>query len=115
MTLSRRLLLGGAAAIPAAAALPAAATESPGNSGNSRGNFGGKSFRQPRDVSEELLDQWADAPGAHPLVPDISHAGYRGGERPRRPRTVARVTDFGARPGSTEDAGPAAGTAGCRL
>src|SRR4051812_17489817 len=98
MSVSRRLLLGGAAAIPAAAVLPAgpaAATEDPGNFGNSAGNSGGKpgnsggkSFRHPRDVSEELLDQWADASGAHPLVPDISHAGYRGGERPCRPRTV---------------------------
>jgi hypothetical protein len=59
------------------------------------------------DLSEELLNEWAEAPGTHPLIPDISHAGYRGGERPRRPRVVARVTDFGARPGSTTDAAPA--------
>lgn len=86
--LTRRLLLGGAAALPVSAALPATATGVPS---------GGTAAR--KDISAELLDQWAEAPGTHPLIPDISHAGYRGGERPRRPRVVARVTDFGARPG----------------
>jgi len=95
MKLTRRLLLGSAAAIPAAAltGTTAAATPSVAN--------------RPRDLSEELITQWADARGAHPLIPDISHAGYRGGERPRRPRTIARVTDFGAHSGSTTDAAPA--------
>jgi hypothetical protein len=94
MTLSRRLLLGSAAAIPAAGlvgAAPARAVQSAG----------------PSDVSTELIAEWAEAPGTHPLIPDISHAGYRGGERPRAPRTIARVTDFGARPGSATDAAPA--------
>ncbi|GAA0933763.1 hypothetical protein GCM10009554_19260 [Kribbella koreensis] len=86
--LSRRLLLGGAVALPAAAALPASAAVVPS---------GGTATRGREDVSAELLDQWAEAPGTHPLIPDISHAGYGGGERPRRPRVVARVTDFGAR------------------
>ena len=92
---SRRLLLGGAAAVPVAgltAALPATASATAGKA---------------KDLSEELLNEWAEAPGTHPLIPDISHAGYRGGERPRRPRVVARVTDFGAGPGSTADAAPA--------
>ncbi len=90
MMLSRRLLLGSAAAIPAAGLL----STSPAHAGS-------------RDTSSQLLAEWAEAPGTHPLIPDISHAGYRGGERPRAPRTVARVTDFGARPGSTTDAAPA--------
>lgn len=94
--LTRRLLLGGAAALPAAVALPAAAVPS-----------GGTIDRRARDVSAELLDQWAAAPGAHPLIPDISHAGYRGGERPRRPRVVARVTDFGARADLSADSAAA--------
>jgi hypothetical protein len=90
MMLSRRLLLGSAAAIPAAGLL----TTGPAHAGS-------------RDTSSELIAEWAEAPGTHPLIPDISHAGYRGGERPRAPRTIARVTDFGARPGSTADAAPA--------
>jgi hypothetical protein len=90
MMLSRRLLLGSAAAIPAAGLLPTG----PAHAGS-------------RDTSSELIAEWAEAPGTHPLIPDISHAGYRGGERPRAPRTSARVTDFGARPGSTADAAPA--------
>ncbi len=96
--LSRRLLLGGAAAIPAGAALPAAL---PGIAAAIPPH--GTATRKPKDISAELLDQWAKAPGTHPLIPDISHAGYRGGERPRRPRVVARVTDFGARPDLATD------------
>ncbi|GAB2562321.1 glycosyl hydrolase family 28-related protein [Kribbella endophytica] len=90
MMLSRRLLLGSAAAIPAAGLLST-----------------GPAQASSRDTSTELLAEWSEAPGTHPLIPDISHAGYRGGERPRAPRTIARVTDFGARPGSTADAAPA--------
>ncbi|WP_242002175.1 glycoside hydrolase family 55 protein [Kribbella steppae] len=37
----------------------------------------------------------------------MSYAGYRGGSRPRRPGVVARVTDFGARPGSSDDSAAA--------
>ncbi|WBQ05160.1 glycosyl hydrolase family 28-related protein [Kribbella sp. CA-293567] len=104
---SRRLLLGGAAALPAAAALPmAAAVPAAAAPVPSRGTTA-----KPRDLSEELLNQWAEANGAHPLIPDISHAGYLGGERPRRPKVVARVTDFGARPGSDTDAATAFNTA----
>lgn len=101
--LSRRLLLGGAVAAPAAGlALPAAARPASDAAGPVSAGVG-----QAKDLSAELLDQWAEAGGAHPLIPDISRAGYRGGERPRRPRVVARVTDFGAHPGSTADAAPA--------
>ncbi|NEA35353.1 glycosyl hydrolase family 28-related protein [Streptomyces sp. SID13031] len=96
--LTRRLLLGSAAAIPAAAAFPAAASAVPS---------GGTSDRGAKDISAELLDQWAEAGGTHPLIPDISHAGYRGGESPRRPRVVARVTDFGALPGLATDSAAA--------
>ncbi|GAA0572582.1 hypothetical protein HPO96_17920 [Kribbella sandramycini] len=92
--LSRRLLLGSAAAAPAAGLLTAPAHAAP-------------TTKSRRDLSTQLLDEWAAAPGAHPLIPDISHAGYRGGERPRRPRTVADVVDFGARPNSPNDAAAA--------
>jgi hypothetical protein len=77
--LTRRALLGTAAAVPATTFVsPPATAGSP-----------------PRDP---LLDL-----AAHPLIPDISYAGYRGGERPQRPQVVARVTDFGAHPGSSDD------------
>ncbi|WP_432943964.1 glycosyl hydrolase family 28-related protein [Kribbella sp. CA-253562] len=94
MMLSRRVLLGSAAAIPASGLISAAPARADRGAG-------------PRDASTDLIAEWAEAPGAHPLIPDISHAGYRGGERPRAPRTIARVTDFGARPGNAADAAPA--------
>ncbi|GAA1720405.1 hypothetical protein GCM10009745_81890 [Kribbella yunnanensis] len=105
--LSRRLLLGSAVAAPAAAlvtpasaAAPAAAPVTPMSAGTSGAASGGASRgRPPRDLSTQLLEEWAAAPGAHPLIPDVSYAGYRGGERPRRPRVVANVKDFGAQPG----------------
>lgn len=109
--LSRRLLLGGAAALPAAAALPpsAAAAEQPALQQSAAQQPAGPTAAgsRPADLSTQLLDQWAAAPGTHPLIPDISHAGYRGGERPRSSRVVATVTAFGATPGSTTDAAPA--------
>ncbi|MFG1818421.1 glycosyl hydrolase family 28-related protein [Kribbella sp. NPDC049174] len=89
--LTRRLLLGSAAAIPATTFL------------NRSANAGSPPAAGPPDLSTRLLSEWAEAPGAHPLIPDLSHAGYRGGSRPRRPRVVANVTDFGARPGSPDD------------
>ena len=33
--------------------------------------------RQPKDTRADLLEQWREAPGSHPLVPDVSRAGYR--------------------------------------
>ncbi|WP_188192134.1 glycosyl hydrolase family 28-related protein [Nonomuraea sp. SYSU D8015] len=60
-----------------------------------------------RDVSAALLDQWAEAPGSHPLIPDISGAGYRLGSRPPRPKVVTRVTDHGARADGATDCAPA--------
>jgi len=53
------------------------------------------------------MDQWAEADGMHPLVPDVARAGYRLGARPPRPRVVARVTDFGARADGATDCAPA--------
>jgi hypothetical protein len=95
---TRRTLLGGAAAAMTVPALtgPARAEPAP---------FTG---RPPKDTSEALLRQWAQAPGAHPLVPDVSHAGYRGGARlPRPERVAARVTDHGARADGGTDCAPA--------
>ncbi|WP_328989376.1 glycoside hydrolase family 55 protein [Kribbella sp. NBC_01245] len=91
--LSRRLLLGGAAATTLTA-LPGTAV--------AKGSI--EPAGRPRDESAVLLAQWAEARGSHPLIPDISHAGYRGGERPRRPRVVAKVTEFGARQDGSDSA-----------
>lgn len=88
--LSRRGLIGGAAAVAAAAAIPPERAV-------------GVSAGRPRDVSAALLEQWAAAPGAHPLVPDVSHAGRGSGTTPVRDRVVARVDDFGAVADGTTD------------
>ncbi len=88
---TRRHFIGGtAAAAVTTVALPAgpAAAERPAATPG----------RRPRDASEALLMQWAEANGVHPLVPDISRAGHWLGETPPRYRVVTRVTDFGARP-----------------
>jgi hypothetical protein len=86
---SRRVLLGGGAAAPLIAIEPAV------------------DERRHADASTALLAQWAAAPGTHPLLPDISTAGYRLGTRPPQPRVVARVTDFGAVADGTTDCSPA--------
>ncbi|WP_344871852.1 glycosyl hydrolase family 28-related protein [Nonomuraea antimicrobica] len=59
------------------------------------------------DASSALLDQWADGPGTHPLIPDVSRAGHRLGSRPPRGEIVTRVTDHGARADGTTDCAPA--------
>ncbi|SEG88505.1 Pectate lyase superfamily protein [Nonomuraea solani] len=82
LTLSRRALIGGVAAVPA---LPQPVAARPG------------------DTSMALLEEWATAEGGHPLVPDVARAGHRLGARPPRPRVVAKVTDFGARADGTTD------------
>ncbi|MGH3648752.1 MAG: glycosyl hydrolase family 28-related protein, partial [Micromonosporaceae bacterium] len=94
--LSRRTLIGGATAAavttiaaPAVAAPAGAVVEAPSGVAG--------------DASAALLGQWAQAPGAHPLVPDVSRAGYRLGARLPQPRAVVRVTDFGARADGTTD------------
>jgi Pectate lyase superfamily protein len=83
--INRRQALGWGGALLGGAAL----LGGPGAAGAARRSHGG--------------DEVFDLP--HPLLPDVSAAGYRGGERPPRPRVVARVTDFGARgDGATDDA-----------
>jgi hypothetical protein len=99
-TVSRRAFIGGAAA--AAVTITAA----PGAAVPARAAVRVTSG-WPRDTSAALLDQWAQAGGSHPLVPDIARAGYRLGSRLPRPRVVARVTDFGARADGTTDCAPA--------
>ena len=59
------------------------------------------------DDSTALLDQWADAGGSHPLVPDISRAGYRLGSKLPHPPVAASVIDFGAAADGTTDCAPA--------
>ncbi|MEU4679062.1 glycosyl hydrolase family 28-related protein [Micromonospora sp. NPDC023737] len=56
----------------------------------------------PGDAAADLLRQWREDPGSHPLLPDVSTAGYRLGQRPPRPRVTTKVTDFGARPDGTD-------------
>jgi Pectate lyase superfamily protein len=98
--MSRRALIGGAAAAAVTTVtVPAIAAPAGANARQTAG--------RPRDASEALLDQWAQAPGAHPLVPDVSRAGYRLGSRLPRHRVEARVTDFGARADGTTDCAPA--------
>jgi hypothetical protein len=95
------MLIGGAAAAAATtiAAPPSAAQSPPRNPPAAQG--------RPRDTSAALLDQWTEAPGTHPLVPDVARAGYRLGARLPHLRVVAQVTDFGARPDGTTDCAPA--------
>ncbi|WP_157249775.1 glycosyl hydrolase family 28-related protein [Nonomuraea typhae] len=97
-TVTRRALLGAAAAT-AVLTGTAARADSPD---------GGRDRGRPQDDSAVLLGQWAQAPGAHPLVPDVSRAGYRLGARlPRGGRVVTRVTDHGARADGVTDCAPA--------
>ncbi|MET7752493.1 glycosyl hydrolase family 28-related protein [Micromonospora sp. NPDC005367] len=56
----------------------------------------------PGDAAADLLRQWREAPGSHPLLPDVSTAGYRLGRKPPRPPVTTKVTDFGARPDGTD-------------
>ncbi|MFI9553100.1 glycosyl hydrolase family 28-related protein [Nonomuraea endophytica] len=94
---TRRALLGVAVA---AAAVPALATPA-------RGALSTED-RGPKDDSAALLEQWALAPGAHPLVPDVSRAGYRLGSRlPKGGRVVTKVTDHGAKADGSTDCAPA--------
>lgn len=86
------MLLGAAVAVPALAVT--ATTTATATAAAATGD----------DASAALLEQWAQAPGAHPLVPDISRAGYRLGARPPHGgRVVAKVTDFGARADGVTD------------
>ncbi|MGN9837273.1 glycosyl hydrolase family 28-related protein [Nonomuraea sp. H19] len=101
---SRRRLIGGAAAAVAAPALASGAAA--GLAAPARASDTGTTSR-PADASAALLDQWAQAPGSHPLIPDISRAGYRLGARLPRPGVVTRVTDHGARADGTTDCAPA--------
>jgi hypothetical protein len=105
---SRRRLIGGAtaAAVTAVAAPATPAAAAPAAAAPARAPARAEAH-PPRDTSEALLDQWAAAGGSHPVVPDISRAGYRLGARLPRPRTAARVTDFGARADGTTDCAPA--------
>lgn len=96
--ISRRGLMGVAAASATGAVLPGLTAAE---------TFGTPNGRAPRDASEALLEQWVAAPGAHPVIPDISRAGYRLGRRTPNPRVVARVTDFGAVPDGVTDSSAA--------
>ncbi|GAA2386797.1 hypothetical protein GCM10010404_49650 [Nonomuraea africana] len=100
-SISRRTMIGGtAAAAMATAVTPALAVPAAAAAVADRD--------RPQDTSAALLEQWAQAPGSHPLVPDVSHAGYRQGAKPPRPpRTTVSVTDFGARADGTTDCAPA--------
>jgi hypothetical protein len=96
---SRRRLIGGAAAAAAVAAVGGGTATTAFAKSPASGEAG--------DASAALLDQWALAGGAHPLVPDISRAGHRLGAEPPRLPVVARVTDFGAAADGVTDCAPA--------
>ncbi|GHH85974.1 hypothetical protein GCM10018793_56080 [Streptomyces sulfonofaciens] len=113
--ISRRGLLGSAAAVAAAftavgtGTASAASTASRASGARSAGGAplrgrpgaGGK-------ATPVLWDEFLAAPFTHPQIPYVGRAGYRGGERtfPRR-RVVANVLDHGARPDGSADAAPA--------
>ncbi|MEE6281699.1 glycosyl hydrolase family 28-related protein [Georgenia sunbinii] len=93
---SRRGFLGVAAATTAIAALGPAAGAAP---------VGAVPAAGQQDLSRQLLTEWSQAPGAHPLVGDFTRAGYRGGSRAPRIRVAANVRKFGAKgDGVTDDA-----------
>ncbi|GAA3814779.1 hypothetical protein GCM10022226_39520 [Sphaerisporangium flaviroseum] len=95
--MSRRALIGGAAGAALTTMTAPALAASAGAAVTGRAE----------DASAALLDQWAQAEGSHPVVPDIARAGYRLGSSIPKPRTVAKVTDFGARADGTTDCAPA--------
>ncbi|KAB8161960.1 hypothetical protein FH609_025455 [Streptomyces sp. 3MP-14] len=51
----------------------------------------------------ELFAAWQANPGDHPQIPDVSHAGYRGGAPIPDVPTVVRAADHGAVPDGTTD------------
>ncbi|MFU8851809.1 glycosyl hydrolase family 28-related protein [Micromonospora sp. SL1-18] len=92
--ITRRGLFGlGAAATAATALTGAASADQPAEAAT---------VGQDSDASAHLLEQWRAAPGSHPLVPDVSRAGYRLGSKPPTPPVVAKVTDFGAHADGTD-------------
>ena len=100
--LSRRGFLGVAAGVAASAAVsPGAALAGDGDAVSTVGSAG------KDDVAGDLFAQWRAAPGSHPLVPDVSRAGYRLGVPPPKLPVQARVTDFGAKADGTTDCSPA--------
>ncbi len=96
---TRRGFLGLGAAIAASTAMPAI----PGTAAAAPPAAAAAAAPKPGDDAAALLAQWQAAPGSHPLLPDVSRAGYRLGAKPPRPPVVARVTDFGARGDDTTD------------
>ncbi|MGS2618717.1 glycosyl hydrolase family 28-related protein [Micromonospora sp. LZ34] len=93
-SISRRRLFGLGAAATAATAL--SSTPRPARGADVTADT------RASDASAALLDQWRRAPGSHPVLPDVSGAGYRLGDRPPTPPVIGTVTDFGARPDGTD-------------
>ncbi|MFE7705844.1 glycosyl hydrolase family 28-related protein [Streptomyces sp. NPDC057486] len=100
--ISRRGLLGSAAAVAAAAATGAI------GAGTARAAAqNARSGHAPGDASP-LWREFTAAPFTHAQIPFIGRAGYRGGsELPRRRHVVADVLDHGAVPDGSADAAPA--------
>ncbi|GAA4913136.1 glycosyl hydrolase family 28-related protein [Streptomyces coeruleoprunus] len=98
--LTRRALLGGAAAVAAGAVTTRPAAAHPAAT----------PAAHPRPAVDEaiLWREFTTAPHTHPQIPYIGRAGYRAGARrlPRRP-VVADVRAYGARPDASADAAPA--------
>lgn len=103
--LSRRGLLSLGAAATAATTLGATeARAQPSRASTLPAREPGAAAAAPSaDTSGALLQEWRLAPSSHPLIPDISSAGYRLGARPPAPQVAVRVNDFGARPDGTTD------------
>ncbi|MFF1699583.1 glycoside hydrolase family 55 protein [Streptomyces sp. NPDC058257] len=92
---SRRGVLGGAMAVAAVAAT--------GATGATGATASAKSGETPT-----LWREFKAAPYTHPQIPYVARAGARSGARSLpRPKAVANVRDYGARPDGTSDAAPA--------
>ncbi|MGW6268049.1 glycosyl hydrolase family 28-related protein [Streptomyces sp. NPDC055060] len=101
---SRRGVLGGAIAVAAVAA-----TGATGGTAWAAGNAAGASAGMAGPGETPVLwREFRATPYTHPQIPYVARAGARAGARRLpRPKVVANVRDYGAKPDGTEDAAPA--------
>ncbi|WP_409058421.1 glycoside hydrolase family 55 protein [Streptomyces sp. SYP-A7185] len=101
---SRRGVLGGAIAVAAVAATGATGGTA-WAAGNAAGAYAG--MAGPGETPA-LWREFRATPYTHPQIPYVARAGARAGARRLpRPKVVANVRDYGAKPDGTEDAAPA--------
>lgn len=67
--------------------------------------FTGTAHASPNGAGP-IWEEFTETPYAHPQIPNVAHAGYRGGETPPRPAVTANVLRYGAaKDGSADAAG----------